>query len=122
MSAQGKIFRLIDFAVVAVIAVVFLLFFFATHRSDSTGYVEIWKDGRLVTVLKEYGEYELKDVERHVMDVVFENGKVYVKNSDCPLKICEKTGKVGPNGVIVCIPNKVVVKFVGKSKVDVMTW
>ncbi len=122
MKEQNKVFKLSDFVVVAIIVVVFLLFWLLNRQDDLSGYVEIYKDGKLIVVLKEEGRYELKSEGRHIMDVVFENRRVYVRDSDCPLKICERTGKVGPNGVVVCIPNKVVVKFVGKSDVDVMTW
>lgn len=122
MNGQSKVFRIFDFVVITIIVVGFLVFWFLTHQNDLSGYVEIYKDGKLISVLKEEGKYELKSEGKHIMDVVFENKRVYVQNSNCPLKICEKTGKVGPNGVIVCIPNKVVVKFVGKSDVDVMTW
>lgn len=122
MKERNKVFKISDFVVVAIIIVVFLLFWLLNRQDDLSGYVEIYKDGKLISVLKEEGRYELKSEGRHIMDVVFENRRVYVRDSDCPLKICERTGKVGPNAVIVCIPNKVVVKFVGKSDVDVMTW
>jgi len=122
MSKQSKTFRMADVVLLTVLLVGFLIFFFFTHQNKSEGYVEVFKDGKLVLTLVQDGRYELKTEEKHIMDIVFEKGKVRVENSDCPLKICEKTGSVGPNGVIVCIPNKVVVRFVGKSKVDVMTW
>lgn len=122
MNGQSKIFRISDLFIVVAIIVVFLAFWFLTHQSSLTGYVEVYKDGRLIAVLKQDIRYELKNDGKHIMDIVFDGKRVHVENSDCPLKICEKTGKVGPNGVIVCIPNKVVVKFIGKSDVDVMTW
>lgn len=122
MNGQSKILRVSDLFIVAVIIVGFLVFWFLTHRNSLTGYVEVYKDGRLITVLKQDIRYELKSDGKHIMDIVFDGKRVHVENSDCPLKICEKTGEVGPNGVIVCIPNKVVVRFVGKNDVDVMTW
>lgn len=122
MKDRNRVFKVSDSVVVTIIIVVFLLFWLLNRQDDLSGYVEIYKDGKLISVLKEEGRYELKSEGRHIMDVVFENRRVYVRDSDCPDKICERTGKVGPNGVIVCIPNKVVVKFVGKSDVDVMTW
>ena len=47
-----------------------------------------------------------------------------VVHSDCPEKICVKTGKIHLAGeMIVCVPNKVVVKITGKQKnqFDVIT-
>lgn len=70
------------------------------------------------------GSYELHDGDKYLMKVVFDGQKVHVENADCPLKICEKTGRVGPGGVIICVPNRVLIKFrkVSNEGVDVMTW
>ena len=56
--------------------------------------------------------------------VKIEGGAAQVIHSDCPEKICVKTGKITHAGeIIVCIPNKVVVKIIGKEKnpFDVIT-
>ena len=46
--------------------------------------------------------------------VVIENGTVYMKDADCPDKLCEKTGKISKNGeTIVCLPHRVVVEIQG---------
>lgn len=70
------------------------------------------------------GSYELHDGDKYLMKVVFDGQKIHVENADCPLKICEKTGRVGPGGVIICVPNRVLIKFrkVSNEGVDVMTW
>jgi hypothetical protein len=52
------------------------------------------------------------------------HGAVQVLSSDCPEKICVKTGKIRHAGeIIVCVPNKVVVKIIGKTEnqFDVIT-
>jgi len=56
--------------------------------------------------------------------VKIEDGKVWIDYSDCPEKICVKTGKIHRAGdIIVCVPNKVVVAIHGKKKsnFDVIT-
>jgi hypothetical protein len=56
--------------------------------------------------------------------VKIESGAAQVVHSDCPEKICVKTGKITHAGeIIVCVPNKVVVKIIGKQKnsYDVIT-
>lgn len=53
-----------------------------------------------------------------------EAGKAWVNYSDCPEKVCVKTGKISRAGdLIVCVPNKVVVTILGpkKSNFDVIT-
>ena len=56
--------------------------------------------------------------------VEIQNGKVWVSDSDCPYHICVASGKIHRAGdVIVCIPNKVVVKVKkhGRSTYDAIT-
>ncbi len=49
--------------------------------------------------------------------IKIEQGKAQVIHSDCPEKICMKTGKIHRVGeIIVCVPNKVVVKISGQEK------
>ncbi len=46
-------------------------------------------------------------------------GKARVVASDCPEQICVKTGRIDKIGdTIVCVPNRVVVRVIGKGKVN----
>ena len=48
--------------------------------------------------------------------VVVQEGETFVEASPCRAKICVKTGRVSHGGqMIVCVPNKVVVRVVGKK-------
>jgi hypothetical protein len=56
--------------------------------------------------------------------IKIDHGAAQVIHSDCPEKVCVKTGKITHAGeIIVCVPNKVVVKIIGKQKnpFDVIT-
>ncbi|MCU0644863.1 MAG: NusG domain II-containing protein [bacterium] len=56
--------------------------------------------------------------------IKIDHSTVQVVSSDCPEKICVKTGKIRHAGeIIVCVPNKVVVKIIGKTEhqFDVIT-
>lgn len=56
--------------------------------------------------------------------IKIDRGAVQVLSSDCPEKICVLTGKIRHAGeMIVCVPNKVVVKIIGKTEnqFDVIT-
>jgi len=51
--------------------------------------------------------------------VVVRDGEVHVADSPCPAKICVKTGKISHTGqIIVCIPNKVVVRVTGEEDLE----
>lgn len=48
--------------------------------------------------------------------VVIEDGKVFVKHSDCPEKSCMNMGKISKKGeVIACAPLKIYVKITGNG-------
>lgn len=49
-----------------------------------------------------------------IKGIVFEvnNGKIRIKESDCPDKICVKTGYISSKGeTIVCLPKKLIVEI-----------
>ena len=47
------------------------------------------------------------------VSVVVSGGEVGLVDSPCPLKICEKTGRISRRGeIIVCAPNQVLVKII----------
>ncbi|WP_169746170.1 NusG domain II-containing protein [Kosmotoga pacifica] len=60
------------------------------------------------------------NVADHMVVEVF-NGKIRVKESDCPEKLCVKQGWVSsPEIPIVCLPNKIIIKIVGTTSDEEM--
>ncbi len=50
--------------------------------------------------------------------------KVWVSQSQCPYKICMRMGKIShPGQLIVCVPNRIVIRIVGREQptFDVIT-
>lgn len=55
--------------------------------------------------------------------VIIENGEVYMKEADCPDKVCINTGKIKNVGeIIVCKPNNVKVEIKGDSGAEDAVW
>lgn len=82
-------------------------------KSLSGGYAVIEIDGQTAEKrpLTKSGEFTVSGAEGMVF--VIENGGVRVKSSDCPDKICVKTGLVTAEyQTAVCLPNKVAVYVV----------
>ena len=53
------------------------------------------------------------------MTLVIEDGKAFIEHSDCPDKVCIKTGKIHLSAErIVCLPNKVTVIIRGEKTGD----
>ena len=54
--------------------------------------------------------------------LVVEDGRAHLENAPCPLKICEAMGPIDRSGqVIVCLPNRIVVKVSGPEEVDAIS-
>ena len=55
------------------------------------------------------------DIDGH-LTLVIEDGYVYVKDADCPDKVCEHTGRISRSGeVIACLPSGIVITVSGDS-------
>ncbi|MBC7319851.1 NusG domain II-containing protein [bacterium] len=51
------------------------------------------------------------------------NGKVRMLSSPCPDKLCVKEGYINKSGqVIVCVPNRIVIKIEGRASLDALTY
>lgn len=49
------------------------------------------------------------------------NGEVFVVDSTCPDKVCEKTGRISKSGEsIICVPNRVSVEITGECETDII--
>ncbi|WP_448535357.1 NusG domain II-containing protein [Pseudothermotoga sp.] len=122
MNRRGKLFKRYDVILIIAIVAVFLLFHWTRPREGQS--IEVFVDGKLSMQIKTPGSYEVRDGDKYLMKVIFEGQKVRVYDANCPLKICERTGSVGPAGTIICLPNKVLIKFkkTADTELDVMTW
>ncbi|MCJ7499514.1 NusG domain II-containing protein [bacterium] len=54
--------------------------------------------------------------------LVVQKGRAHLENAPCPLKICEAMGSIDRSGqVIVCLPNRIVIKVSGPEEVDAVS-
>ena len=92
----------------------FLYGYFSTPGSE----VEIYENNRLIKQLKIDIDsiIELKStIGKFIVEI--NKGKVHVAGSQCPAKICMKTGWIHKDGqCIVCAPNKILIKITGGKK------
>ena len=112
-------FRVWDIVVVVLILALLAtaLYFILAPSQGRTA--EIYVKGDLVATVR-LDHYEKLHVDGLV--VVVEEGSIHVEDSDCPDKICEKVGRISKEGqTIVCLPNKVVIKILGKGEVEAIT-
>lgn len=109
-----------------IILIIFLLvivcfigtFIYLINRNKTELYVEICVNGRINDrFILETGNDSRKELNLETGNVlIVENGAVYIKDADCPDKLCVKQGKITKAGQsIICLPNKLVVRIVGND-------
>lgn len=104
---------------VIVLAVATLLFFLPGSREQAVA-VEIYHDGVLVKTLSLAGEETYTVAGDYTNVISVSNGRVSITSSDCPGLDCVHSGAISASGrSLVCLPNGVEVRIVGKpSDVD----
>lgn len=105
---------IIIFSVVAVLCLAIWLFI--SNVSSPSRVVGIYKDSSLVEKIdlnSVTGEREITLSGNYGDNVILvSNGHIEMKSADCPDKLCVEHGELkSSSSPIVCLPNKVVIKF-----------
>ena len=80
---------------------------------------EIWSDNQLIrTVDLRVAQTFTVETAGGYNVVTVENGKIAVTGADCPDHYCMHRGFCNSGSPIVCLPNRLVIKFVGESGID----
>ncbi len=116
-NADRKLFSMFDILVVAVVlisAVVSFLCVFSPEKEQM--YCVVKYNGDVVyseKIIETKEPVEMTFEGELDVTVVMSESGVYVKNSTCPDKLCEHTGKINRAGQsIVCLPAKISVSLV----------
>ena len=103
-----------DFIVVGFVAVLLLVWGVFTSGGEK---VSIYVDSEVYKTisLKENTTINI-ETQYGKTTVVIDEGKVFIKETDCPNKLCQKgvISKAGQS--IVCLPNRVSILIEGKTK------
>lgn len=88
-------------------------------RPGQASWAEVWSDGKLLYTL------ELSVDQTVTVDSVYgtnvitvKSGKIAVTEADCPDGYCMNRGFCGGGMQIVCLPNRLVIRFVGQQGID----
>ena len=95
-------------------AVIFIAVIFGSVRGN---FVKVNVDGRLIAI---YPLSENKTVEINgaggTNTLVIENGEAYIRDADCPDRLCVSQGKISRRGQsVICLPHKVVVEITDEN-------
>ncbi|MBQ9844134.1 MAG: NusG domain II-containing protein [Oscillospiraceae bacterium] len=95
-----------------VLSVVFL-------RPGQAQQAEIWSDGKLIkTVLLRIDQEFTVESADGVNTVTVQDGKIAVTAASCPDGYCMQRGFCQGGAQIVCLPNRLVIKFVAQQEID----
>ena len=103
-------------AAFAVLAVVCIALSLPLLRQEEARFAEITSKGELVKTVDLQIDQELT-VDGH-NTVTVRDGKIAVTWADCPDHYCMKRGFCSGGTDIVCLPNRLVISFVGEQEVD----
>ena len=104
-------------AALLIVSVGLSLLFFLPGETASCA--EIWSEGELLYTLDLRIDREVTvTTERGTNVVSVKDGKIAVTQADCPDHYCMKRGFCAGGNQIVCLPNRLVIRFVGEQKID----
>lgn len=103
----------------AVLAVCVGLSLFLLSPGEGAAQAEVWSEGKLLYVLDLRVEQTVTvDSTGGTNVVTVEDGSIAVTEADCPDGYCMDRGFCSGGAQIVCLPNRLVIKFVGQQAVD----
>lgn len=81
--------------------------------------VEVWSQGELIKTLSlEKDQTITVETETGRNVVTVKDGKVAVTEANCPDKVCVNRGWCSGGAQIVCLPNRLILKFTGGNAID----
>ena len=86
---------------------------------EEASFVEVRSEGKLLYTLPLSVDQELTVTSETGTNVItIRDGKVAVTQADCPDGYCMERGFCSSGAQIVCLPNRLVLHFVGQTDVD----
>lgn len=109
------------FLFIGLIAAAFIIFLVDLTRPQGGKMVLVTVEGKETEYPFKDGKYVLKSsIGTNIM--VIKGNEVYIKEATCPDKLCMRQGRISRAGeVLVCIPNKIVIRIVDDDGLDAVT-
>ena len=86
---------------------------------EDAAYAEVWSDGKLLYTLALSVDQEVTvQTDRGTNVITVKDGKIAVTEADCPDHYCMDRGFCAGGSQIVCLPNRLVIRFVSQQEMD----
>ena len=122
---MNKLFKKGDIILTVLILLVCIALIFLPELSSEKSVATVYVDGEVIETIK------LDEVEKAYtfspcenVEIEVEKGRIRFLSSDCPDKLCVKSGWLNSGGATsACLPEKVVISVTGeKADFDVITY
>lgn len=121
-SPSRKTFKPTDIIIVlAAVALLALTFILRNVSSESGSEAGVFHDGERIALLS-LDKDGIYPFDEYGVTVEVQSGRVRISESDCPDKVCERTGFISsPMQTIVCLPNRISVRILNTdSNIDIV--
>lgn len=86
---------------------------------EAAAAAEVWSDGKLLYTLDLQVDQTKSVVSENGTNVItVKDGRIGVTEADCPDGYCMDRGFCSSGAQIVCLPNRLIIKFIGKQNLD----
>ncbi len=86
---------------------------------EDAAYAEIWSEGKLLYTLPLSEDRQVTVQTQRGMNVItVKGGKIAVTHADCPDHYCMDRGFCASGAQIVCLPNRLEIRFQGEQNLD----
>ena len=87
---------------------------------EAAAQAEIYSDGKLIKTVNlfEFQEFTVTTPDGGVNTVTVQGGKIAVTQANCPDSYCMARGYCNAGAQIVCLPNRLVIRFAGQQEID----
>ena len=88
---------------------------------SAADYAQVYSDGQLLFTLDlRIDQQRLVETARGANLITVQDGQLAVTEASCPDGYCMQRGWCSGGAQIVCLPNRLVIRFTGESDVDAM--
>jgi hypothetical protein len=109
-------------AIFAVLFVLCLALVFLPKNSTPAQTAQVVSDGKVIRILNLNMPQEFTvEVTGGYNTVTVRDGKIAVTQADCPDGYCMQRGWCEGGPQIVCLPNRLVIRFTGEAEVDAIS-
>lgn len=117
-NKKGLAILYVILAVIIVLSVAGTVYFLSENEKNT---VEIISDGQVlyrINLLTEQNKTIRIEHGGSHNTIEIKDGEIFVSEAGCPDQICVKTGKLKGDMPIVCLPNRLVIRFADSGEVD----